>query len=192
MAFDIVVVGTSSGGLRALTVLLSGLPPEFPLPVVVAQHRGKDSELALAEYLGRHSSLPVSEPDDKEKIVAGRVYLAPRDYHLLIESDGFALSTDPPVVYARPSIDVLFESAADVYHERVIGVILTGGSRDGSHGLARIKARGGITFVEDPKTAGNREMPDAAIAATSVDEILPLHEIALRLQKLTDSVGQYV
>ncbi len=192
MAFEIVVIGTSSGGLKALTVLLSSLSPTFPLPVVIVQHRGKDSELSLAEHLGRHSNLPLSEPEDKEKIVPSHVYLAPRDYHVLVEKGSFALSTDPPVLFARPSIDVLFESVADEYQDRAIGVILTGGSRDGTNGLVRIKAQGGVTLVQDPETAASKEMPQTAIANTSVDWVVPLQEIAPRLHKLCEPVEQYV
>ncbi len=181
MAFEIVVVGTSTGGLKALQVLLSGLPADFPLPVVIVQHRGIGAESGLCEFLGQSSSLPVSEPEDKEPLLAGHAYLAPRDYHLLIANRSFALSTDPPVGFARPSIDVLFESAADEYGERAIGVILTGANRDGARGLAAIKSHGGLTLVEEPCSAVCREMPDAALAQTKADWILPLEEIATRL-----------
>lgn len=177
MAFEIVVVGTSIGGLKALQTLLSGLSEEFPLPVVIVQHRGKDSETGLCDFLGRSSRLPLSEPEDKEIIIPGRAYLAPRDYHLLVENGSFALSTDPPVSFARPSIDVLFESVANHYKERAIGVVLTGANRDGAKGLAAIKLRGGLTLVEDPASAACREMPDAAIASTEVDKILGLEEM---------------
>jgi two-component system chemotaxis response regulator CheB len=173
-----VVIGASYGGLSALQILLPELSPGFPLPVVIVQHRKKDGDDGLCEYLRKRSPLPLVEPDDKEKVEPGRVYLAPRDYHLLIEKSIFALSTESPVAYARPSIDVLFESAADVYHERVIGVILTGANRDGAGGLAKIKALGGFTVVQDPANAESRTMPEAAIAATPVDRILPLAEIA--------------
>jgi two-component system chemotaxis response regulator CheB len=187
MAFGIVVVGTSTGGLKALQTLLSGLPSDFPLPIVIVQHRGKDSESGLCEFLGQSSSLPVSEPEDKEPLVSGHVYLAARDYHLLIENGSFALSTDLPVGFARPSIDVLFESAADEFHERAIGVILTGANRDGACGLAAIKSQGGLTIVEDSRTAVCGEMPEAAISMTTPDWVLPLHEIAPRLIKLSES-----
>ena len=189
MAFEIVVVGTSIGGLRALQVLLSGLPEGFPLPLIIVQHRGKDSEIGLCDFLGSISRVPVSEPEDKEAIFPGRAYLAPRDYHLLIENGSLVLSTDQPVAFARPSIDVLFESAADEYKERTIGVVLTGANQDGARGLAAIKMRNGLTLVEDPESAACREMPDAAIAATQVDRILPLQEIAPCLGRLSDSVG---
>jgi two-component system chemotaxis response regulator CheB len=188
VAFEIVVVGASTGGLKALQVLLSGLPAAFSLPMVIVQHRGTDMETGLCEFLARSSRLPVREPEDKETLVPGRAYLAPRDYHLLIESGSFALSTALPVSFARPSIDVLFESAADEYKERAIGVILTGANQDGARGLAAIKAQGGLTLVEDPITAACREMPEAAINLTSVDGILPLQEMAAKLQKLSNIV----
>ena len=183
MAFEIVVVGTSYGGLSALQVVLPALAPDFGMPVVVVQHRGKDSD-NLCEFLRRHSALPLAEPNDKDEIAPGRVYLAPRDYHLLVERDGFALSTEAPVGYARPSVNVLFESAAEVYQGRVVGVVLTGANADGARGLAKIKAYGGLCVVEDPAGAESRGMPAAAIAATSVDAILPLAGIAPFLNQL--------
>ena len=185
MAFEIVVVGTSFGGLAALQVVLPALARNFPLPVVVVQHRGKDSD-NLCEFLQRHSALPLTEPNDKEAIVPGRIYLAPRDYHLLVEREGFALSTEAPVGYARPSVNVLFESAADVYQERVVGVVLTGANADGARGLAKIKAYGGLCVVEDPAGAASSGMPRAALAATPVDAILPLPEIAPFLNQLCE------
>jgi two-component system chemotaxis response regulator CheB len=183
LTFEIVVVGTSYGGLAALQIVLPALARDFPLPVVVVQHRGKDSD-NLCEFLQRHSALPLSEPNDKEAIAPGRVYLAPRDYHLLIEKDGFALSTEAPVGYARPSVNVLFESAADIYREHVVGVVLTGANTDGARGLSKIKAYGGLCVVEDPAGAESRGMPEAAIAATPVDAILPLPQVAPYLNQL--------
>ena len=177
------VVGTSYGGLAALQILLPALAKDFPLPVIVVQHRSKDSD-NLCEFLGRHSALPLGEPNDKDAITPGRVYLAPRDYHLLIERDGFALSTEAPVGFARPSVNVLFEAAADVYQGHVIGVILTGANTDGARGLAKIKSYGGLCVVEDPASAESRGMPAAAIAATKVDAILPLREIAPYLNRI--------
>lgn len=177
MGFDIVVVGASIGGLKALQEVLAGLPEDFPVPLVIVQHRGKDSETGLCDFLGRTSRIPISEPEDKESILPGHAYLAPRDYHLLVTDGSFALSTDSPVAFARPSVDVLFESAADEFHERTIGVILTGANRDGARGLAAIKAQGGLTIVEDPALATCREMPDSAIAGSEVDRIMALAEI---------------
>ncbi|MBC8029257.1 MAG: chemotaxis protein CheB [Pyrinomonadaceae bacterium] len=166
-------------------MLLASLPAEFPLPIAIVQHRGADSESGLSEFLSQASKLRVKEPEDKEPIEPGNVYLAARDYHLLIENGSFALSTEFPVAYARPSIDVLFESAADEYEDGAIGVILTGANRDGARGLHQIKARGGLTIVENPASATCREMPEAAIAMTSVDWILPLPEIGPQLERLS-------
>ena len=177
-SYGIVVVGTSYGGLAALQELLPGLAPGFALPVVVVQHRSKDADDGLCEFLERHSPLPLGEPNDKDRIEPGRVYLAPRDYHIFVEGDHFALSTDPLVGFARPSIDVLFESAADAYGARAVGVVLTGASRDGARGLARIKGAGGLAVVQDPEGAASRAMPEAALAATRVDRVLALGGIA--------------
>jgi two-component system chemotaxis response regulator CheB len=184
LAFEIVVIGASYGGLSALQILLPDLSPEFPVPVVIVQHRKKDGDDGLCEYLRKRSRLPLIEPNDKEKVEPGRVYLAPSDYHLLIEKSIFALSTESPVAHARPSIDVLFESAADVYSDRVIGVILTGANRDGARGLAKIKSFGGTALVQDPRSAESPAMPEAAIRATAVDHILPLPRIAPFLNEL--------
>jgi len=187
MRNKVIVVGTSLGGLDALRSLLTDLPGDFPLPVVVVQHRSVESDDTLSTLLQRHSMLPVKEVEDKEAILPGHVYLAPADYHLLLEEDTFALSTEAPVGYARPSIDVLFESAADAYGERVIGVILTGASKDGAQGAAKIKERGGLVVVQDPDTAESRIMPEAAIAAADIDQVLPLSEIAPFLVNLCGS-----
>lgn len=178
MACGIVVVGASTGGAQALAALLSGLPHDFAAPVVVALHRGRDSADTLTEFLQRSSALRIQEAQDKEPLAPGIVYLAPPDYHLLVEKDNLALSTEARVHWARPSIDVLFESAADIWAEQTIGVILTGANADGAQGLARIKKSGGLAVVQDPAEALYRAMPDAAIAACRVDRTLPLAEIA--------------
>jgi len=183
----IVVVGTSFGGLTALQTLLPALPKNFRAPVVIVQHRSREAGSGLCEFLNKHSLLPVREPEDKETIMPGHVYLAPRDYHLLLDGENFALSTEAPVEYARPSIDVLFESAADAYREKVLGVILTGANADGARGLARIKESGGVCIVEDPATAESKQMPEAALAATRVDQISPLAGIAPLLVELCRS-----
>ncbi|HEV7681387.1 MAG TPA: chemotaxis protein CheB [Pyrinomonadaceae bacterium] len=181
MSFEIVVIGASTGGLKALQTLLSGLPAQFPLPIVIAQHRGNDSDSGLCDYLSKCSSMPVSEPDDKEPLLSGHVYLAPRDYHLLIEDRSFALSTIPPVRFARPSIDVLFESTADAFGPRAIGVVLTGANTDGANGAAAIKSRGGLLIVQDPNSADCPDLPAAAIAQATPDSLLPLNQIAPHL-----------
>jgi len=184
VAFEIVLIGASYGGLSALQTVLPELSSDFPLPIVIVQHRKKDGDDGLCEYLRKRSRLPLVEPNDKEKVEPGHVYLAPRDYHLLIEESIFALSTESPVGFARPSIDVAFSSAADVYRERAVGLILTGANADGARGLARIKAMGGLALVQDPQSAESRAMPEAAIAATRVDSILSLAEIAPFLNEL--------
>jgi len=188
---EIVAIGTSTGGLKALQLLLSGLAEDFPLPVVMVQHRSRNSENGLCEFLSRSSSLPVTEPEDKEPVLPSRVYLAPRDYHLLIENGSFALSTDHAVAYARPSIDVLFECVADEYGDKAIGVILTGANNDGARGLAKIGLQGGLTVVEDPESAASQEMPRAALAQTDADWVLPLAEIAPCLNKLVNAVAAH-
>ena len=182
--YELVVIGASWGGLVALETILRGLPEDFSLPIAVVLHRGVLSTERLAATLRRHTRLAVRETQDKEPILPGHLYLAPPDYHLMVERGAFALSTEAPVRYARPSIDVLFESAADSYAERVIGVVLTGSNEDGSAGIAHIKARGGFVIVQSPESAASPVMPTAAIAATCVDWILPLSEIGPRLATL--------
>jgi len=172
------VVGASMGGLHALQVLLSGLPETFPLTVAVVQHRHRTSDNSLGSLLQKSSKLPVSDAEDKEEILAGHVYLAPPDYHLMVNGNRFALSVEDPVNYSRPSIDVLFETAADTYGERLIGVIMTGANRDGACGLRRVQERGGLALVQDPKDAEAPAMPEAAIQEANVDRILPLAKIA--------------
>lgn len=181
MTYQLVVVGASFGGFDALKVVLGALPATFPVPLAVVQHQGPGAGHELASLLQRYTPLQVGEANDKDTPLPGRVYLAPAGYHLLVDEDGLALSVDAPVLYARPSIDVLFESAADVYGPAAIGVVMTGTSRDGAAGLARIKLHGGTTIVQDPATALRRTMPDAAVASTRVDWILPLDEIGGRL-----------
>ena len=176
--YELIVIGTSFGGLVAVSRLLDGLHEDVHQPIVVAQHRPVESHQGgLARLLGYHTGRVVCDPDDKTTLEPDHVYLAPPDYHLLVESGYFALSTDAPVQYARPSIDVLFESVADAYAERVVGIVLTGANAHGANGLARIKACGGVAIVQDPATSERRAMPDAAIAATTTDAVLPIEEI---------------
>jgi two-component system, chemotaxis family, protein-glutamate methylesterase/glutaminase len=157
---------------------LAGLRDEVHQPIVVAQHRSPESEeVVLGRLLQHHTRRIVGDPDDKTPLEHDHVYLGPPDYHVLVEAGHLALSTDAPVQYARPSIDVLFESAADAYADRVIGIVLTGANADGAAGLARIKARGGVAIVQDPETSHKRAMPDAALAATVADAVLPLEAI---------------
>lgn len=184
MAYELIVTGASLGGYNALAALLGGLVDNYTLPLAVVQHRSSDSDELLSVLLQRTCRLPVVEVDDKQPILPGTVYIAPANYHLLVEKDHFALSVDHPVQFARPSIDVLFESAADVYREKLVAVLLSGSNQDGAEGIARVKACGGLTIVQDPSSAESARMPAAAIAASKVDHVLPLAEIAQFLNGL--------
>jgi two-component system, chemotaxis family, protein-glutamate methylesterase/glutaminase len=185
--YEAIVIGVSAGGLRALKTLLSFLPTDFSLPVIVVQHIGQSSDGYWIEELNKVCALNVKEADEKEKIVKGNVYTAPPGYHLLVETDHtFSFSVDERVNYARPSVDVLFESAARAYKNKLIGIILTGSNKDGAAGMKKIKEQGGIAIVQNPITAEAPEMPRAAIMATGVDYILSLEkitEILLQLHK---------
>jgi two-component system, chemotaxis family, protein-glutamate methylesterase/glutaminase len=176
--YGVIAVGASWGGLHAVGDLLEGLPPEVTVPLVLAQHRSAESSRgSLERLLQLHTTRSVREAADKEPLVSGCVHVAPPDYHLLVEGGAFALSTDARVQHARPSIDVLFESVADAFGPCGIGIVLTGANEDGARGLARIKERGGVAIVQDPGEAERATMPEAAIAATEADAVLPLREI---------------
>jgi two-component system, chemotaxis family, protein-glutamate methylesterase/glutaminase len=179
--YDLVVMGTSTGGLHALTRLLSGLPANFPLPIAIVQHRSRDSDERLSLLLGAASLIPVYEAEDKQPLKSPGVYLGPPDYHLLVELDSVALSTEEPVAYSRPSIDVLFESAAYSRGSGVIGVLLTGANQDGTRGLQRIKERGGYVIVQNPDSAESAFMPKHAVKNLHPDRVLNLEQIAAEL-----------
>ena len=186
MNYELIVIGASWGGLHAVGEILPALPGDLDAAVVVAQHRRAETvDGGLSGLLALRAHMPVIDVEDKQPIEPRHIYLAPPDYHTLVERGYLALSRDEHVHYARPSIDVLFESAADAYRERVIGVILTGANDDGAVGLARVKALGGVAIVQDPRDAERAEMPAAAIAATSADAVLPLAEIGPFLYGLT-------
>ena len=186
MPYAVVAVGTSWGGLAALRTLLGGLPANFGIPVVVVQHRGKDADqLLLGELLQDATPLDVREIEDKEPLLPATVYLAPADYHVLVEAGHASLTVEEPVRFSRPSIDVMFTSAADTYRSGTIGVVLTGANEDGARGLAHIVKRGGRALVQDPKSAEIRIMPDAAIRAVPTAEVLPLDSLAPRLVQLS-------
>lgn len=178
-----VVVGVSAGGLNALRSILGGLPSGFRMAVAVVQHRSKESE-ALCELLQDCTDLAVHDVNDKQPIQPGNVYLAPPDYHMLVEHDHFALSTEAPVMYSRPSIDVTFTTAADAFGPRLVGVVLTGANHDGSRGLRRVVEKGGYAIVQDPSTAEVAVMPAAARRAVPKAQVLPLTLIAPRLVAL--------
>lgn len=162
----LVAIGASWGGLDTLRTILQRLPGELDAAIVVAQHRAPESHrTAFRDLLGAVTHLQVCEADDKDEIQAGKVYIAAPDYHLMIEEGALALSTDGPVLYARPSIDVMFETAAESFREGCIGVVLTGANDDGARGLARVVELGGTAIVQDPATATRKEMPEAALAA---------------------------
>jgi two-component system chemotaxis response regulator CheB len=184
---NIIVVGTSAGGLRALEVLFGALPRTFPVPIVAVQHRARESSDTYAEVLSKKASLPVREATDDDSLDAPVVLLAPPDYHVLVAPGHVCLSIDDPVTYSRPSIDVLFESAADAYGPNVLAVLLTGKSADGAKGMARIKEAGGFLIVQEPRTAECPEMPSAAIVRAAVDKILPLEDIAAEIVRRTVS-----
>ena len=175
---EIIAIGASLGGLRALRILLSGLPAELPASVVVVQHRRADPDSRLGYLLSRECALPVIEPEDKLPLELGHVYLAPSDYHMLVERGWLALSVDAPVQYARPSIDVLFESVADAYGAAAVGVMLTSSSADGAAGAAAIKGAGGHMLVQDPATAESPIGPRAVIERAAVDAVLGLEQLA--------------
>ena len=185
MAYSVVAVGTSWGGLSALTKLLGALPGDFRIPVVLVQHRSKDSERLLVQLLQDATALKVCEIEDKDPLTPGTVHVAPANYHVLIE-DGYAsLTVEEPVRFSRPSIDVMFSSAADTYRSATIGVVLTGANEDGALGLAHIVKRGGLALVQDPKTAEIPIMPEAAIRAVPTGEVLALARLAPRLVELS-------
>lgn len=182
---EAVVIGTSWGGMAALPRVFAPLPPDLPVPVVVVQHLHPRQEGYYLEHFNRICPLPVKEAENMAPIRPGVISFAPANYHLLIEDDRtFLLSVDERVHHSRPSIDVLFESAVDVYGAGLIGVILTGANEDGAAGLARLKERGGITIVQDPATAEAPEMPRSAIQRVAVDYVLPLEEIGAQIKKL--------
>lgn len=178
MAFELIALGASWGGMRALASVLEALPADFELPVVVAQHRPSGGgDETLERVLGRSSKLPVVAVHDKDPLRPGTVFIAPPDYHLIVEPGHLALSRDEFVQFARPSVDVLFESAADAYGARAVGVLLTGVNQDGAEGLARIAAAGGFTIAQDPETAERPEMPAAAVARGAARKVLGLERI---------------
>ena len=176
--WQLIVIGCSLGGMHAIQTILSGLPPDFCVPIVVAQHRHKKSNEGLPAYFRRNTQFNVVDAEDKQWIKPSHVYLAPADYHLLVERGELHLSVEDAVRHSRPSIDVLFESAADAYGAELIGVVLTGANDDGARGAKRIKERGGLVVVQDPRTAEAPEMPAAVAANVKVDQVLPLEGIA--------------
>jgi len=180
-----VAVGASAGGLQALTIILGELAADFALPILVVQHLHASDDGRFAAHLGELTTLTVVEPGDKDPILPGQVYVAPANYHMLVERDEtIALSIDERVNHSRPSIDVLFESAAHAFGARLIAVILSGASHDGALGMRTVKALGGLTIAQDPASAEHPVMPQAAIDVARIETVLAPHGIAEKLSKL--------
>ena len=180
-----IVIGTSAGAVQALSAILPPLPADYPLPVMVVVHVPPDRRNALTELFQSRCAMTVREADDKEPIAPGVIYFAPPDYHLLVETrDSLSLSTDEPVLHSRPSIDVLFESAADAFGPGLVGVILTGANQDGAQGLRAVAEAGGLAVVEDPASAAASAMPEAALAAWPAARKMSLEDIGVYLRSL--------
>ena len=177
MAYELVVIGCSWGGLNAIRRVLQSLPADFDLPLVIVQHRHRDSNDLLVGLLQEHTSFKVGEVEDKAELAPGCIYLAPPDYHVLVEPGHLELSTEEPYRYSRPSIDVTFESAADSYGRKAIGVVMTGANDDGARGLKRIADRGGRAIVQDPRTAESPTMPNAAIRMVPGADVVELEQL---------------
>ncbi len=185
MNYEAVVIGVSAGGMQALKFIFSNLSNNFTIPVIVVQHLHSHSDGFLTHHLNENSSLHIKEAEEKEMIKPSTVYIAPPNYHLMIEDDKtLSLSIEARVNYCRPSIDILFESAVDVYGSKLIGIILTGANDDGAKGMKKIKTHGGLTVIQDPATAEVGIMPLAVLKHTKVDHVFKLEEIVKFLEKL--------
>ena len=189
-SYHLVVLGASRGGTKAMSYLLSALPADFRFPIAMVIHRDPTSDVPLRDILQNQSLLPVLEAEDKMAIEPGHVYLAPANYHLLVGGPEFSLSTEGPVLCARPSIDVLFESAGNTHGRATIAILLTGASSDGALGSASIRGRGGYVIVQDPASAESATMPQAAITAAAQSIVLPLAQIPGCLSKLAEVMDE--
>ena len=184
---EAIVIGASAGAVEALGVLLPSVPRAARVPVIVVVHLTPNRQSLLPELFAARCAARVREPEDKEPVSPGTIWFAPSNYHLLIEHEHtFSLSVDEPVRYSRPSIDVLFESAADAYGKNLCAVVLTGANDDGAHGARTVRAAGGLVLVQDPETAEATMMPQAAIAAANPQLVAPLPEIAEFLRLATE------
>ena len=190
MLYSIVAIGTSWGGLMAMSKLLSELPAEFPIPIVIVQHRSKDSDWLLSQLLQDATPLTVCEIEDKDRLEPGKVHVAPADYHVMVERGYLSLTVEEPVRYSRPSIDVMFTSAGDTYGKEAIGIVLTGANEDGSRGLAHIVRRGGKALIQSPKTAEIPIMPEAALRAVPTAQVMPIPPIGKRLLELSQQTAE--
>ena len=186
MPYEAVVIGVSTGGFQALRSILPSLPANFPVPIAIVQHIAEQAGSYVSEHLDKISKITVKEAEDKEPLRPSHAYLAPAGYHALIEEDKtFSLSVDEKVNFSCPSIDVLFESAADAYQKKLIGVILTGANHDGAAGLRKIKQYGGLAVVQDPDDANAPIMPKAALSTTDADYTVTIKELPSLLIQLT-------
>lgn len=164
--FEAIVIGASAGAVETLLTVLPQLPQDYPVPIMIVVHVPPDKKSVLADVIGEKCALKVREAEDKDELQAGYVYFAPPDYHLLVEADrSLALTVEEPVLFSRPSIDVLFESAADIYRDKLLAIVLTGANTDGAAGLRCVLDQGGTGIVQDPATAQAAAMPEAALKA---------------------------
>jgi two-component system, chemotaxis family, protein-glutamate methylesterase/glutaminase len=189
MSYELIIVGCSLGGLNAMQIVLANLGRELLTPMILIQHRDKNTGLAMNRVLQKHTHLNVIDADDKATIAPGNLYVAPAGYHLLVDKTMISLSTELPIKHAQPSIDVAFDSAARSYSKDLIGVVLTSSSIDGAQGAACIESHGGCLIVQDPATAENATLPKAALAAATKAQVVGLEEIAPLLTKLCCAKG---
>jgi two-component system chemotaxis response regulator CheB len=187
--FDVVAIGASAGGVEALHTVAASLPGDFPVPVLIVQHMDPRHKSMLAALLARRCRLRVKQASNDEDMHGGTMYIAQPDMHLIVRSGRLVLTDTKQVHFSRPSIDILFQSVADTYGDRAIGVILSGTGVDGADGIRAIKAKGGTTLVQDPASAAHAGMPNAARATNCVDFTLPLEEIGLALVGLVAPVA---
>lgn len=187
--YEAIVIGVSSGGMEAMKVLFSALPADFSIPIVIVQHMSPRSDSQWISVVKKNFPLEFKEADEKERITRGHIYIAPPNYHLLIEQDRtFSLSVEEKVSYARPSIDVLFQTAAMVYKDKLVGIVLTGSNHDGAAGLKAIKECGGLCIVEDPATAASPFMPQTALDFVQPQKVLSLKNIIDLLKELNSLI----
>ena len=189
VGYELAVVGASWGGLTALRAIVGKLPQGFRLPIAIVQHRHRNSEALLARFLQEQTQLRVCEIEDKTAVESGAIFVAPANYHMLVEQGHFSLSTEAPVRYSRPSIDVALTTAADAYGHRAVGIVLTGSNADGAEGLRRIADAGGMAIVQDPQTAEAPTMPLAAIRRVPTARVFPIDRIAEFLATLPLASG---
>ena len=184
-AYEAIVIGGSWGGMEAVIKIVKDLPVLFPLPIIIVVHRQKNVESSLCDLIKKYTKLSIKEITDKEAVRPGTIYLVPANYHVLIENDKtFSLDVSASVLFSRPSIDIVFESAALVFRNKLVAVLLTGANSDGSEGLKTISEKGGLTIVQDPEEALSKTMPLAAIAKVKVDFVLKLDEIHTLLMSI--------